>query len=130
MTSFKATEAVSHDLIQSPFPAAALSWALVSTEGAVTFPHKDFGGTGAGIQVLFGRKIWFPIRRKDQPGGVLTIDEVLEHFSPDSPIDPEVFECDVILLEPGTLWHVLLSLVIILLLISCIGFNALIFSMR
>ncbi|KAK0469761.1 uncharacterized protein EV420DRAFT_1634181 [Desarmillaria tabescens] len=100
----KVTRSIGTDLLAAPFPAAALSWGLATVAGAVTPPHTDYGGSAVKIHCLVGRKLWFIIRKRDEPSKAMSWDTFIHDFQADSKVDPNVYECEVIIVEPGSLW--------------------------
>ncbi|KAK0474221.1 hypothetical protein IW261DRAFT_1423093 [Armillaria novae-zelandiae] len=100
----KVTRSIGSDLLAAPFPAAALSWGLASVAGAITPPHSDFGGSAVKIQTLTGRKIWFVISKRQEDERGETWDSFLRDFQADSKVNSDVYQCEVVLVEPGTLW--------------------------
>ena len=102
----KVTRAIGSDLLSAPFPAASLSWGLATVAGAVTPPHSDFGGSAVKIHTLAGRKIWFIINKRNGSESGDSWDTFLHDFQGDSKVDTDVYECEVVLMEPGTIWCV------------------------
>ncbi|KAK0477449.1 hypothetical protein IW261DRAFT_1421144 [Armillaria novae-zelandiae] len=100
----KVTRSIGSDLLAAPFPAAALSWGLASVAGAITPPHSDFGGSAVKIQTLTGRKIWFVISKRQEDERGETWDSFLRDFQADSKVNSDVYQCEVVLVKPGTLW--------------------------
>ncbi|KAK0435806.1 uncharacterized protein EV420DRAFT_1487855 [Desarmillaria tabescens] len=100
----KVTWSIGTDLLAAPFPAAALSWGLATVASAVTPPHTDYGGLAVKIHCLVGRKLWFIIRKRDEPSEAMSWDTFVRDFQADSKVDPNVYECEVIIVEPGSLW--------------------------
>ncbi|KAK0478119.1 hypothetical protein IW261DRAFT_1565102 [Armillaria novae-zelandiae] len=100
----KVTRSIGSDLLAAPFPAAALSWGLASVASAITPPHSDFGGSAVKIQTLTGRKIWFVISKCQEDKWGETWDSFLRDFQADSKVNSDVYQCEVVLVEPGTLW--------------------------
>ncbi|SJL18389.1 uncharacterized protein ARMOST_21977 [Armillaria ostoyae] len=100
----KVTRAIGSDLLSAPFPAAALSWGLATVAGAVTPPHSDFSGSAVKIQTLAGRKIWFVINKRKRSEGIDSWDTFVRDFHADSKVNKDVYECEVVLVEPGTIW--------------------------
>ncbi|KAK0430975.1 hypothetical protein EV421DRAFT_1912336 [Armillaria borealis] len=100
----KVTRAIGSDLLSAPFPAAALSWGLVMVAGAVTLPHSDFGGSAVKIHTLAGRKIWFVINKRKESEDVDSWDTFVHDFHRDSQVNKDVYKCEVVLVEPGTIW--------------------------
>ncbi|SJL17235.1 uncharacterized protein ARMOST_20781 [Armillaria ostoyae] len=100
----KVTRAIGSDLLSAPFPAAALSWGLATVAGTVTPPHSDFGGSAVKIQTLAGRKIWFVINKRKRSEGIDSWDTFVRDFHADSKVNKDVYECEVVLVEPGTIW--------------------------
>ncbi|SJL06527.1 uncharacterized protein ARMOST_09868 [Armillaria ostoyae] len=100
----KVTRAIGSDLLSAPFPAAALSWGLATVAGAVTPPHSDFGGSAVKIHTLAGCKIWFVINKRKESEDVDSWDIFVHDFHGDSQVNKNVYECEVVLVEPGTIW--------------------------
>ncbi|PBK84354.1 hypothetical protein ARMGADRAFT_1088395 [Armillaria gallica] len=100
----KVTRSIGSDLLAAPFPAAALSWGLASVAGTVTPPHSDFSGSAVKIHTLAGRKIWFVISKRQEDERGETWDTFVRDFQVDSKVNSDVYQCEVVLVEPGTLW--------------------------
>ncbi|KAK0455803.1 uncharacterized protein EV420DRAFT_1644580 [Desarmillaria tabescens] len=100
----KVTWSIETDLLAALFSAAALSWGLATVASAVTPPHTDYGGSAVKIHCLVGRKLWFIIRKRDEPSEAMSWDTFIHDFQADSKVDPNVYECEVIIVEPGSLW--------------------------
>ncbi|TDL14726.1 hypothetical protein BD410DRAFT_845782 [Rickenella mellea] len=80
----------------TPWPSAALTWALMASKRAVSRTHMDPSGFGTYIQMILGRKIWFV------PYGRVPTDE--NGWITDETTWRAVFLCpgDVFLMRPGT----------------------------
>ncbi|KAK0237589.1 hypothetical protein EDD85DRAFT_951777 [Armillaria nabsnona] len=100
----KITCAIGSDLLSAPFLAVALSWGLAMVTGAVTPPHTDFGGSAVKIHTLAGRKIWFVINKRNSTESTDSWDNFLHDFHGDSKVNTNVYQCEVVLVEPGTIW--------------------------
>ncbi|SJL11291.1 uncharacterized protein ARMOST_14694 [Armillaria ostoyae] len=100
----KVTRAIGSDLLSAPFPAAVLSWGLAMVTGAVTPPHSDFGGSAVKIHTLAGHKIWFVINKRKESEDIDSWDTFVHDFHGDSQVNKNVYECEVVLVEPGTIW--------------------------
>ncbi|KAK0215525.1 hypothetical protein IW262DRAFT_1465184 [Armillaria fumosa] len=100
----KVTRSIGSDLLTAPFPVAALSWGLASVAGAVTPPHSNFGGSVVKIQTLMGCKIWFVISKCQEDERCETWDTFVWDFQADSKVNSDMYQCEVVLVEPGTLW--------------------------
>ncbi|KAK0429602.1 hypothetical protein EV421DRAFT_1914393 [Armillaria borealis] len=100
----KITRAIGSDLLSAPFPAAALSWGLATVTGAVTLPHSDFSSSAVKIHTLVGRKIWFVINKRKESEDVDSWDTFVHDFHGDSQVNKDMYECEVVLVEPGTIW--------------------------
>ncbi|KAK0186418.1 hypothetical protein F5146DRAFT_1142789 [Armillaria mellea] len=100
----KGTWSIGRDLLGAPFPATALSWGLASNAGTVTLPHMDFGGSAIKIDILTGCKVWFVISKRQENKRGKTWDMFVRNFQADSKVNSEVYKCEILLLEPGTLW--------------------------
>ncbi len=102
----KVTHAIGSDLLSAPFLAAALSWGLVMVAGTVTLPHSGFSSSAVKIHTLAGHKIWFVINKQNSTESGDTWDTFIHDFHSDSKVNPNVYECEVVLIEPGTIWSV------------------------
>ncbi|KAK0189624.1 hypothetical protein F5146DRAFT_1199844 [Armillaria mellea] len=100
----KGTWSIGSDLLGAPFHAAALSWGLASNTGTVTPPHMDFGGSAIKIDILTGCKVWFIISKRQEDKRGKTWDMFVCDFQADSKVNSKVYKCEILLLEPGTLW--------------------------
>ncbi|KAK0183876.1 hypothetical protein F5146DRAFT_1180218 [Armillaria mellea] len=100
----KGTWSIGSDLLGAPFPAAVLLWGLASNAGAVTPPHTDFGGSAIKIDILTGCKVWFVISKHQEDKRGETWDMFVHDFQADSKVNSKVYKCEILLLEPGTLW--------------------------
>ncbi|TDL13507.1 hypothetical protein BD410DRAFT_846876 [Rickenella mellea] len=80
----------------TPWPSAALTWALVASKRAVSHPHMDPSGFSTYVQMILGRKIWFV------PYGRIPADE--NGWIIDDAMWRAVFlqPGDVFLMRPGT----------------------------
>ncbi|SJL06229.1 uncharacterized protein ARMOST_09565 [Armillaria ostoyae] len=97
------TKDLPEELVSSDYPASTLSWGLVSHAGMTSFPHIDANGAGTAVHVLGGRKHWFVMRRKDRDGGRdVTMYDLVEHYRASQALDPDVWDVEVVVLEPGS----------------------------
>ncbi|KAK0459916.1 hypothetical protein IW261DRAFT_1578113 [Armillaria novae-zelandiae] len=87
----KVTRSIGSDLLAAPFPAAALSWDWLRSP--VLSPHLTL--TSA---------IWFVISKRQEDEQGETWDSFLRDFQADSKVNSDVYQCEVVLVEPGTLW--------------------------
>ncbi len=102
----KVTCSIGSDLLTAPFPAAALSWGLALVASTVTPPHSDFSGLAIKIHSLMGHKIWFVISKHQEDERGETWDTFVWDFQADSKVNSDVYQCEVVLVKPGTLWYV------------------------
>ncbi|KAK0189314.1 hypothetical protein F5146DRAFT_1140887 [Armillaria mellea] len=77
---------------------------LASNAGTITPPHTDFSGSAIKINVLTGCKVWFVISKHQEDKRGKTWDMFVRDFQADSKINSEVYKCEILLLESGTLW--------------------------
>jgi hypothetical protein len=73
-------------------------WGLFATVGAMHFWHVDCNGTDTEIRVVKGKKLWFLAIQKD--GGTGLSPKRWQTFSPESPLNPALY--DIVVLTLGT----------------------------
>jgi len=96
------------------FPTAEMKWALVSTQGSYSAWHLDCDGLCTMIEVQTGAKLWVVARPKpgeDIRSFLTRIDSFLQNLDVTS-LNDDRWDCEAVLLTPGTKLCVVSSLFI------------------
>ncbi|KAK0224379.1 hypothetical protein IW262DRAFT_1459431 [Armillaria fumosa] len=100
--AFNQTREMPMDIFENVYPKSSTTWALASTAASMTSIHTDCMGVGTVVHPMTGIKIWFLFRRRNTrlPNG--NIKEFSADWGPGFIPDPDVWDAEMLVLEPGT----------------------------